>query len=218
MSRKLIFSLLGILLVPYGIINAAPQDLSGYWEPLIMEDYELRMHGAKKGDYGGIDLNDAARAVADKYMPDVDEDRLIPGKCGQYGPPRIMFTNTRLHITQDDRVITMELETGGRIRQFYLDNRKWPGGELQWQGHSIAYEDGRSMLTVITRHMHPGLLRSNGIPYSDKAVLTEHYTRHGDYFTVILAVEDPEYLESPFVTSTSFHRISRPDDWQMGSC
>jgi len=217
MIRFLAISLL-VGLISFTCESFATEDLSGYWRPLIMEDFQMRMHGVQKGDYGGIELNDTARAMADAFGQNAGEDELLFDKCGPHGPPRIMFTNTRLHITQDDKVITMELEAEGQVRYFYLDGRKWTGGELLQQGHSSAYEDGKSMLTVITRHMRPGLLRSNGIPYSDQAVLTEHYTRHGDYFTVIQALEDPKYLKEPFITSTSFRRIPKPDDWRMGSC
>jgi len=216
--RKVFFSLAGVFLISAEAPFAAPLDLTGYWEPLITEDYKLRMHGVKKGDYNGIALTDAAKAIADRYRPDAGAEELLLDKCVPHGAVRILFTDTRLHITRDNNVITTELEAEGQTRRFYLDNRKWPGGELQWQGHSIAYPDGKSMLTVITRHMRPGLLRSNGIPYSEEAVLTEHYTRHGDYFTVIQVVEDPGYLTEPFITSTSFRKIPKPDDWQMGSC
>ncbi|MBF8269251.1 MAG: hypothetical protein HW386_960 [Gammaproteobacteria bacterium] len=215
---KFIYVLAAVLFISAEAPFAAPEDLSGYWEPLIMEDFILRTQGVKKGDYNGIELNDLARTAADHFKPDAGKDELLLDKCGPHGAPRVMFTATRLHITQNDREITMELEAEGQIRRFYLDSRDWPGGELQWQGHSIAYEEGDGLLTVITRHLRPGLLRSNGVPYSEEAVLTEHYTRHGDYFTVIQAVEDPKYLQAPFITSTSFHRISKPDDWRMGSC
>ena len=218
MIRFLAINIFIVLLANNASAVSAAEDLSGYWRPLIMEDFQMRMHGVKKGDYGGIELNDAARAMADEYGMQAGEDELLFDKCGPHGPPRIMYTDTRLHITQDDKVISMELEAEGQVRHFYLDGRPWPGGGLLQQGHSTAYEDGRSMLTVITRHMRPGLLRSNGIPYSDEAVLTEHYTRHGDYFTVIQALEDPKYLQQPFVTSTSFRRIAKPDDWRMGAC
>ena len=199
-------------------IYAAPHDLSGYWEPLITEDFKLRTQGVKKGEYNGIELNDAARAIADQFKPDAGADELLFDKCGPHGAPRIMFTDTRLRITTGNAVVSMELEAEGQTRRFYLDKREWQGGELQWQGHSNAYPDGKSLLTVITRHMRPGLLRSNGIPYSEDAVLTEHYARHGEYLTVIQALEDPEYLKSPFITSTSFRKIPDPNDWRMGSC
>src|SRR4051794_16745724 len=45
-----------------------------------------------------------------------------------------------------------------------------PGGNAQ-----VACQVGT--LKVITTKMRPGYLRKNGIPYSDKAVLTEYYDR-----------------------------------------
>ena len=199
-------------------ICAQIQDISGYWEPILTEDFEMRTQGVKKGDFGGIDVNDAGRAAADAYTHDKGEDEWLFRKCGPHGPPRILFTDTRLHIRQDDQAITMELEAEGRTRTFSLTGKSSPATGLTWAGESQAHEDGESLLTVITRNMQPGLLRDNGIPYSDLAVLTEHYTRHDDYFTVIVIVEDPLYLDEPFISSTSFRRIDQPDDWMMGNC
>jgi len=208
------------LLVMCGISSGvtAAEDLTGYWQPLITEDYEMRMLGTRPGDYGGIALNEGAKSRAEKFRPGTGSETLLLDKCGPHGAARIMFTNTRLHITRDQSTITMELEAEGQKRRFYLDERKRKGGDLHWQGHSIAYHQGKSMLTVVTRHMRPALLRSNGIPYSEEAILTEHYVRHGEYFTVIQTLEDPKYLTGPFITSTSFHKIPEPADWQMGSC
>lgn len=215
---KLLLKSLSLSFLGISIVLAAPQDLTGYWRPLITEDYNWRMLGTVKGEYGGIEMNDEARAIADQFSNDIGDDQLLYDKCGPHGAARIMRTNTRLYISQDDAQITMQLEAEGQTRHFYLDKREWSGGELQWQGHSVAYEDGKSLLTVITKHMRAASLRSNGIPYSEEATLTEHYTRHGDYFTVIQIVEDPKYLTAPLITSTSFHKIPIPRDWHMGSC
>ena len=197
--------------------QAQVEDLSGYWAPILTEDFELRTMGARKGDYGGIDLNQAGREAADRYAAGHPDDGYLFSQCGPHGPPAILFTDTRLYITRDDKTLTMQLEAEGRTREFHLGTVP-AGSGLTWQGRSTAFEEGKSLLTVITRDMQPGLLRDNGVPYSDQAVLTEHFTRHDDLFTVIVVVEDPEYLTAPFIKSTSFRRIQRPADWNMGSC
>jgi hypothetical protein len=66
-------------------------------------------------------------------------------------------------------------------------------------------------LEVFTSHLRAGYLRKNGVPYSDKATVTEYYDRYnepngGEWFTVTTIVTDPVYLSGPFVTTTEFER------------
>ena len=44
------------------------------------------------------------------------------------------------------------------------------------------------MLTVTVTHLKEGYLRRNGLPRSDKATLTEHWIRNGDFLTVMTIV------------------------------
>ena len=72
-----------------------------------------------------------------------------------------------------------------------------------WQGFSTGKWDG-DMLTVTTTHLKMGWIRRNGVPRSDKATLTEHFVRHGDYLTLMSVVNDPVYLTEPFVRTTNW--------------
>ena len=73
-----------------------------------------------------------------------------------------------------------------------------------WQGFSTGKWEG-DVLTVTTDHLKIGWIRRNGIPRSDRAVVTEHFIRHGDYLTDAVIVNDPVYLTEPFIRTT---------DWQ----
>ena len=77
-------------------------------------------------------------------------------------------------------------------------------------------------LKVVTTAMRPGYLRRNGVPYSENAVVTEYFDRHGgagfDWFTVTTVVEDPKYLAEPFVTSSSFKREADGTKWRPTPC
>ena len=66
-----------------------------------------------------------------------------------------------------------------------------------WGGFSTAKWDG-DILTVTVTHLKEGYLRRNGLPRSDKATLTEHWIRNGDFLTVVTIVTDPVYLTEPF--------------------
>jgi hypothetical protein len=61
---------------------------------------------------------------------------------------------------------------------------------------------GRGHPTVT--HLKEGYLRRNGLPRSDKATMTEHWMRNGDFLTVVTIVTDPVYLTEPFIRSTDY--------------
>ena len=78
-------------------------------------------------------------------------------------------------------------------------------------------------LRVSTTRVRAGQLRSNGIPFSAGAALTEYYDVHkeksGDEWLVITTVvEDPMYLEVPFVNSTHFRRQKDASGWDPQPC
>ena len=68
--------------------------------------------------------------------------------------------------------------------------------------------------------MLAGYLRKNGVPYSDKAVLTEFYDPirepDGDMWMIVTTVvEDPEYLENPLILTAQFRK--QADGRRMGA-
>jgi hypothetical protein len=91
------------------------------------------------------------------------------------------------------------------------------GGETR-----AAPPPARGSLKVVTTNLRAGYLRKNGVPYSDRAVVTEYYDRFAmfgnDYLQVVTVVADPVYLTTPFVVSNQFKR--EPDDskWSPTPC
>lgn len=82
----------------------------------------------------------------------------------------------------------------------------------------------RGDLKVVTTNLKPGYLRKNGVPYSDKTTVTEYFNRTPEtygitYMVVTTIVEDPEYLNVPFITSSHFKKL--PDagnGWDPTPC
>jgi hypothetical protein len=82
----------------------------------------------------------------------------------------------------------------------------------------------RGDLKVVTTNLKPGYLRKNGVPYSDKTTVTEYFNRTPEtygitYMVVTTIVEDPEYLDGPFITSSHFKEL--PDagnGWDPTPC
>lgn len=112
-------------------------------------------------------------------------------------------------------------------------------GRSSWQGESIASWElgGRGggmfggpppkpsgALKVVTTHIRPGYLRRNGVPFSANAVLTEYYNvlgpeDNGDTWLVVTTiVQDPQYLNGRFFTSTHFKKLSDGSRWRPAPC
>ena len=78
-------------------------------------------------------------------------------------------------------------------------------------------------LKVVTTHIKPGFLRNNGVPYSSNVLVTEYYDLHkeknGDVWLVeTQIVEDPQYLDGPWITSQHFRREADGGKWDPQPC
>ena len=82
----------------------------------------------------------------------------------------------------------------------------------------------RGALKVVTTNMRPGYLRKNGVPYSERATVTEYFHRTPEtygitYMIVTTIVDDPEYLTGPFITSSHFKRLpDTANGWDPTPC
>jgi hypothetical protein len=226
---------------PSGKAGAA-EDLTGYWVSVVTEDWRFRMVTPPKGDYASLPLNAEARKVGDAWDPAKDE--ASGEQCKAYGAAAVMRQPGRIHITwQDDNTLKVETDAGTQTRSFHFGAAQAPAGEPAWQGYSVAHwevpEAGRGgapgpgqlkegeikggSLKVVTTHLRPGYLRKNGVPYSGNAVVTEYYTRtlepNGDSWLIVTTiVEDPQYLNQPFITSTHFKKQADASGWNPTPC
>src|SRR5207344_2907699 len=94
---------------------------------------------------------------------------------------------------------------GQATRMIWLDGRAHPPASAPhtWAGFSTGTWEGET-LTVFSTHFKVGWIQRNGVAHSDQATMTEHFMRHGDVLTVVTIVEDPIYLEEPFIRSTNW--------------
>jgi hypothetical protein len=92
-------------------------------------------------------------------------------------------------------------------------------------GAGPAPPDTRNLggrLKVVTTRLLPGYIRNNGVPYSANTTLTEYYDIHRqngiDYLVVTQIVDDPQYLNVPWVTSNNFRREPDGSKWDPRPC
>lgn len=219
--------------LPKTLRAAATIDLTGTWVSVVTEDWRWRMMTPPRYDYAAIPLNAQGRQVADSWDPKADDAEGL--QCKVYGAASVMRMPGRLNITWlDDNALRIQLDAGTQTRVL-RHGAQAAAGERTWQGQSSAIwelpvssapgaDGGRGgrggrtpggALKVVTTSMRPGYLRMNGVPYSDKAVLTEYFVRAtapngDDWLVVTSSVYDPVYLNEPFVTSTHFKK--EPDN------
>ena len=79
-------------------------------------------------------------------------------------------------------------------------------------------------LFVTTTNFRDGYLRKNGVPYSANATITEYFDKvgpepNGDVILLVrTVVDDPKYLQTPFITSTHFKLEKDGSKWNPSSC
>ena len=220
----------GVSAPPPAARDIAPIDLTGIWVSVVTEDWRWRMMTPPPGDYASVPMTAAAREVADGWS--LAADIANGNQCRPYGAGGIMRVPTRLRISwENDSTLKVETDAGSQTRLFHFGPFT-PSPSPTWQGNSRAQWEftgavrgsaptGGS-LKVVTTGVLPGYVRWNGVPYSEDAVITEHFDYHPafgqDWFTVLTVIEDPIYFTEPFIVSSHFRR--EPDDsrWNPTPC
>jgi hypothetical protein len=216
---------------------AAPIDLTGNWVSVVTEDWRWRMVLPKKGDYSSVPLNAQGRKVADTWDP----AKMASDGCRPYGAAGVMRVPGRLRISwENDTTLKIETDAGQQTRLLNFDHSEKPRAPRPtWQGYSAAdwqripqpgglgvslqTAPGRvGSLKVVTTNLRAGYLRRNGVPYSEDAVVTEYFDRmtayDSDWLVVLTVVEDPAYLDQPFLTSTHFKHEPDGTKWMPTPC
>jgi hypothetical protein len=212
---------------------AAPFDPTGYWVSVITNNWRTRMVPPPVGDYRDIPLNDAGKKIAEAWDPAPDE--AAHNECKYYGAASLMFQPTRLHITwQDDQTLRMDTDAGTQTRVLRFGTAKAEAGPRTWQGDSVAIWEARRpgrgandspgrYLKVTTTNMLPGYLRKNGVPYGERAVLTEYYDLFQDpdgttMMIVTIAVDDPQFLDRKYIVVAHFKKELDGSKWDPSPC
>ena len=223
----------------------APIDLAGYWVSMIVDEWRFRVT-PQKGDIVYLPLNAQARQIANAWDP--DKDQADGNACKAYGAVGVMQRPGRLHITWDnDNALKIEADAGTQTRMLPFGAATASAGAPTWQGNSSALwqVNGRPLidtggtglvpinrvqgntrggqLRVTTTNMKPGYIRKNGVPYSDKAVLTEYFTilpgqQNDTYLALTAMVDDPAYLTGQFIRTYNFKKVADATGWDPTPC
>jgi len=225
---------------------AAPIDLTGYWVSLIVDEWRFRVT-PQKGDIAYMPINAEARRIAEAWDPDKDtadgnQCRAYGAVGVMQRPGRLRIT------WDDDNTMRIDADSGTQTRVLHFGRPPAQRGEPSWQGYSTAQwlvrgralldlggigfvfgggpaqpVKGQGSLKVVTTNMLPGYIRKNGVPYSGSAVLTEYMNllngAQGDAYLALTAmVEDPVYLNQPFVRTYTFKKQPDASGWDPTPC
>ena len=122
------------------------------------------------------------------------------------GPgPNMRVTKVIDPVTQTVLAYTIEGVFGRDDRVIWMDGRPHPSeyAEHTWDGFSTGKIAGNQLI-VTTTHMKYGVIQRNGVPASPNSVMTEHFIRHGSYLTLVSIVDDPVYLQEPFIRTSQW--------------
>ena len=207
--------------------GAAPVDITGYWVSYVTENWRYRMVMPPKGEYRRIPASRAALPLINAWDPAADER--AGNQCKSYGAGNIMNVPGRLHITWlDADTLKIEVDAGTQTRLFHFAQGPATAspGPRSWQGESAAAWEpaaGGGSLRVVTSNLRSGYLRKNGVPYSERATVTEHFdiaplAGDGRLLLVTTIVDDPVYLTGPYVVSPHFKKEPDGSKWDPTPC
>lgn len=208
--------------------ETAPIDLTGYWVSYVTENWRYRMVTPAKGEYRRIPVSPAAVPIINAWDPGADTR--AGNQCKSYGAGTIMNVPGRLHISwQDADTLRIDTDAGTQTRLFRFTARASSAAKATWQGEStarwerIAAPDKGGSLRVVTSNVRAGYLRKNGVPYSERATVSEHFDISplpdgGELLLVTTIVEDPVYLNAPYITSPHFKKEPDGSKWDPTPC
>ena len=190
----------------------APVDLAGEWLAHARQEDEVhRIPGAELGDYAGFPLNDAGKLKAETWDASIlsqpeQQARPHPARSSMRGPgPN--FRMLQVVDPSTSRLVAYRITNlfGNADRTIWMDGRPHPSpnAEHTWDGFSTG-EWERGALKVTTSHMKAAFINRNGPPASVRSTMTEFFVRHGRYLLLMSIVDDPVYLEEPFVRTSTW--------------
>src|SRR6186997_922719 len=185
--------------------GARPPDIAGEWRLDQGEDPGQ----PALADYLGLALNEAGRLRADTTPESIWGTPEY--QCRPHSAPHQWRGVGGARILKDLDPISREI-VGYRLqfmrsldRPIFVDGRPHPPAWAphSWSGFSTGEWIGQT-LKVTTTHLKDGYLRRGGPQTSDMLTMTEYITRHDDLLSILQVVDDPIYLDEPYVLSITY--------------
>lgn len=224
---------------------SAPVDLTGTWVSIVTEDWRYRMVTPQIGDLANIPENEAGREYAMNWRPEMDvgnECRAYGAAAIMHEPGRIKIS------WENDQTLKLEFDAGRQTRLLHFNPNVAAGEPSRQGHSLARWERPRGLqvppvvtnvvpigqqfprpemvsnsLQVFTNNLTAGYLRKNGLPHSDNVLVREYFDMitipdGSTWLIVDIIVEDPEFLEAPWVTSMNFKKEPDDSNWDPQDC
>jgi glyoxylase-like metal-dependent hydrolase (beta-lactamase superfamily II) len=187
--------------------TAVAPDISGEWS--LNNNEEDTSLQPPLGDYLGIPFNEAGRQRSDTTAESIwgtpeyqCRPHAAPHQWRGLGGARILKEQDPL--TRDVSAYHVQFMRS-LDRPIFMDGRPHPPAWAPhtWTGFSTGEWVGNT-LKVTTTHLKDGYLKRGGPQTSDMYTMTEFISRHGDILTIVTVVDDPVYMDEPYVHSTTY--------------
>jgi glyoxylase-like metal-dependent hydrolase (beta-lactamase superfamily II) len=184
-----------------------PPDISGEWN--LNNNEEDTSLQPPLGDYLGVPFNEAGRLRSDTTAESIwgtpeyqCRPHAAPHQWRGLGGARILKEQDPL--TRDVGVYHIQFMRS-LDRPVFMDRRPHPPAWAphSWSGFSTGEWIGNT-LKITTTHLKDGYLKRGGPQTSDMYTMTEFLTRHGDILSIVSVVDDPVYMDEPYVHSTTY--------------
>jgi len=181
---------------PAARAHARPS-FTGVWEPLAWSTDEWPLEPPYSA---------AGRAAQERWAANPADDPSY--KC-IIPLGRIISAPLPFEIIEQPDRFTLLYEYDHQVRRVFLDGRGHPDSYPTLMGHSIGRFEGDT-LVVETVNIEPGLLRPQGMPYSDKLRLIERMTLldGGERLKIELSIDDPEYYTETWSVTKYYGRTN----------
>jgi len=184
-----------------------PPDIAGEWR--LDNNEQDTTAQPPLGDYLGIPFNDAGRQRSDTTAESIwgtpeyqCRPHSAPHQWRGLGGARILkeqdplTRNVKVYHVQFMRSLDRPIFMDGRPRPPAYAPHTWTGFSTgEWVGNTLK---------VTTTHLKDGYLKRGGPQTSDMYTMTEFITRHDEILTIVTVVDDPIYMDEPYVESTTY--------------
>jgi hypothetical protein len=203
----------------------AQVDLSGNWQPAEPPFAQLIATGPPPGDFLGIPLNQAGRALAESANPDGTLEEL-GHQCqewlttffggGVFGV-QIRPVGDPLN---GAHILAWHLSgvTDRPAQTIWIDGRSPPAASAlhTWGGFAVGHWEGNTLAASIT-NISDGWMTHNFAPESDQASVNMFLSRQGDLLVVTYIINDPVYLSAPFIRADTYKLSDASPSYSIGT-
>jgi cyclase len=184
-----------------------PTDIAGEWT--LTNNEEDTTAQPPLGDYLGIPFNAAGRMRADTTAESIWGTPEY--QCRPHSAPHQWRGLGGARILKEQDPLTREVRTyhvqfmRSLDWPIFMDGRPHPPAWAphSWTGFATGQWIGNTLKITIT-HLKDGYLKRGGPQTSDMYTMTDYLTRHGEILTIVTVVDDPIYMDEPYVESTTY--------------